>query len=562
MVIISLEECLNQLQPTVKEKIIQKQNEVMLNDHRNDLRERLSDSEFKKKLLSSLSENEKKYFIESLVKYSFYLNNSSVEEQPTSIEEKLALLLLRQKGIVYKLDDKKHKQQFIVPVEFIETYFQLSFLTEMKQRRPLIYSKKYYLYYLLETICLIKDKVIQNVSDLDLLEEKFSNLIKWEWLLDYLVGEGLIKYFNNDLVVINENCQRFFQLPNKEIQKRIMMFILATYYKENPFTSHLLLWCLFSKEVGINRADITQYAKRHESFCETEFNNVLQKLSILDILSISEDDVIFLADATTDPGICGMEAGILEFLVPVSINNLTLWTFRCWGKISQWDFMTHITLTKETVSQALIEGRDAGALDYYLQSYLSKDIYSRWKPTLKQWLEEGAPITKKDQLVFYSIPNKLHRKYVEEHWHGWWEQTSNGIVIENSSTDVFEKLLRKLSLNVMIPKKDDCDQLEKLEVVINNEFPHETTVIPEVARLPKQWFVLTRYEERIIQRIVKQAIVLELWLQVETTENEIIKLLPMRIANKNGTYEIITNEKRRLSLSEIVKLAVIHPLKS
>jgi hypothetical protein len=562
VVIISLEECLKQLQPTVREKIIQKQNEVVLNDRRDDLRERLSDLEFKKKLLSSLSANEKKYFIDSLKKYSFYLNNSSVEEQPTSIEEKLALLLLRQKGIVYKLDDKKHKQQFIVPVEFIETYFQLTFLTELKQQRPLRYSKKHYLYYLLETICLIKEKVIQNVSDLELLDEKFSNLIKWEWLLDYLVGEGVIKYVNNALVVINENCQRFFQLPNKEIQKRIMMFILTTYYKENLFTSHLLLWCLFSKEGGVKRADIIQYAKRHECFSETEFNNVLQKLSILDILSISEDDIIFWADTTSDFDICGMEAGILEFLVPVSINNLTLWTFSCWGKILQWDFMTHITLTKETVSQALLEGYEAGDLVYNLQSYLSKDIYNRWQPTLKQWLEEGAPITKKDQLVFYSISNKLHRKYIDEHWQGWWEETSNGIVIENSSTEVFEKLLRKLSLNVMIPKKDDSDQLEKLEVVINNEFPHETTVIPEVARLPKQWFVLTRYDERIIQRIVKQAIVLELWVQIETTENEIIKLLPMKIANKNGTYEIITNEKRRLSLSEIVKVAVIHPLKS
>jgi hypothetical protein len=561
VVIISLDECLNQLNHTVREKIILKQNEVVLNDHRTDLRERLTDNEFKKRLLRNLSENEKKYFIKSLIKYSFYLNNSSVEEQQTSIEEKLALLLLRQKGIVYKLEDKIHKQKFIVPVEFIETYFELTFLTEVKQQRPLLYSKKHYLYYVLETICLIKEKVIQNVTDLKLLEEKFSKLIKWEWLLDYLVSEGLIKYINNDLIVINENCQHFFQLPNKEIQKRMTMYVLATYFNENPFTSHLLIWGLFSKEEGIKRADITQYAKRHESFCETEFNNVLQKLSILDILSISEDDVIFLADATTDPDVSGMEAGIIEFLVPVSMNNLALWTFRCWGKILQWDYMTHITLTKDTVSQALIDGHNAGDLYSYLQSYFFKDVYNFWQPTLKQWIEEGEPITKKDQLVFYSISNQLHRKYVEGHWHGWCEQTSNGIVIEHSSIEVFEKLLRKLSLKVMLPKKDDSKQLEIIEVVIKNEFPDETTVIPEVARLPKQWFMLTEYEERIIQRIVKQAIILQLWVQVETTNKEIIKLLPVKITNNNGTYEIVTNEKKRLNLSEIAKLAVIHPFK-
>ncbi|MCT8139049.1 hypothetical protein H1D32_15890 [Anaerobacillus sp. CMMVII] len=557
MVIISLEQCIKVLQEEVKQKIFEKQNEVCPNDRKNNLEERLFDLEFRKMLLTNLSEVEKKYLPLFLNKYSFYLKNNLSQEQTVSIEEKLALLLLRQKGIVYKMSDHKQNQTFIIPVEFVEAYFELTFQLEVQEKLSQPLSGKHYLYYLFEIIFLIKDKTIRRNGELGILKEKFSELINWEVLVKFLINEGLVIEEKQELVVLDQKCHEFFQKPSTGIKRQLTTFILLESFKD-PFASHFILWTLFSGLKVTKQTAMVHYLKEKGHYLESVFVDIIKQLTLLDIISVTEDVIILPSEELEE--VQGMEAGILEFLVPITVKNEALWIFRNWGQFKHWDIMIQISMTNKTIKRALIQGLDVNDLFTHLQKYLPEMVINKWEITLKQWLIEGKPIIKKEELVFYSLTERLHLKYIEEHWLHWWEKTTNGIVIEKKNMRYFEEVLNRLAVNV-ICKKEEKFSDQNIELVIINEFPELTMVLPEVEKLPKQWFVLTAYEERTIQRIVKQAILLQLWLQIETKKKELIKLFPEKLTNTNGRYDVISKDKVKFGFSEIVKLCVIHPLK-
>ncbi|QOY34350.1 hypothetical protein AWH56_016660 [Anaerobacillus isosaccharinicus] len=559
MVIIKLDQCLQELKGEVKQKIIQRQNEFLKDDKRTDLYERLSESDYRKNLLTSLSVIEKKYYNSFLRKYSYYSNENLKEEQTDSIEEKLALLLLRQKGIVYKLDEKIHLQRFIIPIEFVESYFDLTFKYEKIDHYQREMSLKYYLYYLLEIIFLVKEKKIKSMLDLKLLGDRYSNFIDWELLIKFLVKEGLLDHTKKELSVIEKNCQLFFRKSSHEIKKVLTTFILSEIC-ENNFTANFIFWILFTFEGGITRNELNHYLKTNHQYSEHTLIKAIEQLKLLNIISINEEIISATVETEALEHVQGMEAGILEFLLPVSINNEALWTFRCWGMILKWDVMIHILLTQDTVSRALMEQRDEKEINKCLRWFFSDSVSSSWQRTLNQWLLIGKPIAKKGQLVFYSISEGLHLKYIEEHWSEWLEKTENGVVIEAYLTNDFERLLGKLSLNVITEKNEVEKKVQSFHLVIKNEYPEASAVLPEVEKLPKQWFILTAYEERTIQRIVKQAIVLQLRIEIETNDKEILKIIPLKVTNNNGSYDIFTNDKKSISLAAISKIAVIHPL--
>lgn len=559
MVIIKLDQCLQQLQGEVKQQIIQSQNEFVKGDKRTDLYERLIERDYRKNLLKNLSVIEKKYYNTFLRKYSYYSNENLKEEQIVSIEERLALLLLRQKGIVYKLDEKIHLQPYIIPIEFVESYFDLTFEYEKKDHSQREMSLKYYLYYLLEIIFLIKEKKIKSMLELKLLVDRYSNVIDWELLIKFLIKESLLNHTKNKLSVIEKNCQLFFRKSSHEIKRELTTFILSEIC-ENNFTANFIFWTLFSIEEGINRKELYHYLKTNDQYSELTLNKAIDQLKHLDIITINEEIINATMETEALDHVQGMEAGVLEFLLPVSINNEALWTFRCWGMILKWDVMIHIVLTQDTVSRALMEQRDKSEINHCLRCVFSDSISSSWQRTLNQWLLISKPIAKKDQLVFYSISESLHLKYIEEHWSEWWEKTQNGVVIESNLTNDFDRLLGKLSLNVITEKNEVEKIVQSSHLVIKNEYPEASAVLPEVEKLPKQWFILTAYEERTIQRIVKQAIVLQLRIEIETNDKEILKIIPLKVTNNNGSYDIFTNDKKSISLAAISKIAVIHPL--
>ncbi len=557
---VKIEQCLDQLDNKVKQKIIAKQNEIMGEEQEDDLQKRLLNNEFRKRLLTSLTELEQKHFKMILNKFSLYSNDNCQEEQTTSIEEKLALLLLRQRGIVFKLQEKMHKQNFIVPLEFVESYFELTFETQRNQGFHKDVSIKKYLSYLFKLLFFVEEK--SSSFHLNALKDVHPDYVNWDLLFQFLLHEQLVIYVEeNKLVVVAKNCDLFFQSANIELKQRLAAFIFRNLTRQQV-SFHLLFWAI-AKGKGVHINELMKYLSKYPNFSEQSFSDALGQLVSLEIVSISNDFIVFETNDETDSleMLRGMEAGWLEFLVPVSLENDTLWTFSCWSKVLQWEPMIHFVITFDTVKNALKAQRNIYVLFELLKKNLPKNIISQWEPTLEQWVTQNNQITKKENLVLYTITEKLHLKFIEEHWPNWHEKITKGILIEQCYAETFEKLLSKLSLTISTQKGDHDENGQKFQLPIVNEYPLMESVIPEIAKLPKQWFILTAYEERMMQRIVKQVIVLQLSLQIESTDRRIIKFNPVKLLNNNGCYEILAQDNRKYQFADILKLAIIDPLK-
>ncbi|RXI98129.1 hypothetical protein DS745_17435 [Anaerobacillus alkaliphilus] len=559
MVILTIEQCLSQLNIDVKNQI-KKQLEEYGAKEEEDLAKLLTNIDFRRNLLSSLSVEESSSYLSILRKYSMYMPTMQGEEQMTPMEEKIALLLLRQKGIAYKLDEKKHKQQYIIPSEFVEAYFENMYHQEYECSNQPSISLKKYVYYLVELLKTLKETQIKKVVNSDLMTS-VNPSVNWSLLHEFLVSEKLLLESQAGTLVNEQQCEIFFRKSTIEIKKMLTKFILW-HGLEESLSCHFLYWIIFSLKGGLER-------KRVENFITEQgihpkvLQEVLEQLVILDIVSPYEEIILSTNELYEEVEEAeGMETGVLEFLVPVSISNTAIWIFRSWGTILQWDAMIHFSFTSETVARALEDKHTIDLLKEYLLSYFPENVVTNWHPTLNNWVEKGMPIVKKELLVFYRITEKLHRNYIVEHWKEWYEQTENGFLIEREFVNSFEKLLSKLSLRVLTENRphDFTNIEDELEITLKDEFPLIGTALPEVERLPKQWFIPTYYEERMVQRILKQAIVLKLSVQIETVEQEIIKLYPLKLILTNGSYSVITKEETIIKIHAISRISIIHPL--
>ncbi len=558
MVIVTLDQCLSRLSSEVKNQIMEQHKECNF-DEEEDLHTLLSDNNYQKKILSSFMGEKTATFFSLLKKYSMLRPNNHGEEQIPSMEEKIALLLLRQKGIVYKLDEKKHKQSFIIPIEFTETYFELVFQEKKTTSVQQVLSIKKYIYFLIELISTVRTK---KSMDSKLMKKEFGSSVNWELLKEFLLTEQLLTKKEDGLYVQEEKCDLFFARSANEIKRKLTRFILWNRLGE-PLSCHLLCWSIFTSSNGLSRDKLDKFMI-DQKIPPEKLQEALEQLITLDII-IPSNEVIYGTTESSElkPAQQGMEIGILEFLIPVTIDNQAIWIFRSWGEILEWDVMVQFSISISTVTEALKNRENVERLFKTLQSYLPESVVSNWQPTFEDWVEKGSPISIKEQLVFYSLSERLHRNYVVEHWKEWVELTEHGLVIESKCTKQFEKLLSNLSLSVTNSRQEPVPvEEETKEITIISEFPVVSSALPEVERLPKQWFKLTAYEERTKQRIIKQAVVLNLAIQVETIEQEIIKLIPTVITVSNGCHLVKSNEDIHLSMEDIVKIAIIHPLKN
>lgn len=562
MVIITLEQCLKKLSSSVKDNIIKKQDEILIGiTTTNNLDQRLLNQDYRRNLLKSCSDLEKKYMISFINKYNAYLCTTEKEEQ--TAEEKLALLLLRQKGLLFKVDIKKHEQSFVMPIEVVESYFESTF----HNTGDIVYSKstlstKKYLYYILELLLLIKEKKVKRLADLHNIQKQEFKGVDWALLLGFIEDECLVKKENNQYFIVEESCTRFFKQANMEIKQKIARFFIISLLK-NSFSAMFINWVIFrySNEKGIPIREIVSYLKQNDIQIVDSIYDVLKQLKLFQVITIDEEKVYLSNDDIGHMSdFKGIESGILQFLIPIYVNNSDLWTFCYWGEIRDWESMAEIIINKETIRHSLQEESDIEVLVECLQKYLPKITVESWRHFLVQWKEKEKLVNKKENIIFYAVTEKLYRSYIVKKWSGWILLTKEGILIEKDLEVKFENLLKELSVVIVNSNKSKPIYSENKELVIINEFPQMSTTLPEIEKVPKQWFRLTAYEERVLQRIVKQAIVLKLPIQIQLTNEDKIKLFPIKLCIKNGTYEIKSNENDYVSFSSISKLAIVHPL--
>lgn len=552
MVIVNLHQCLAQLNTEAKHKIVAKLHDLIPGDKR-DLETLLFDKNNRIKILSNLSTVEKAHLHKLIKKYSVLIESNYIEEQSSFTEEKLALLLLLQKGVMYKLERKCHQQPYVIPLEFVEAYFELYFQEEEKQEMGR-FSVKTYLFAIIELLAEVKERKIKSVLDLKVVKECLSESVRWDILLEFLTDQQLVFRDNKQLLIVHDRCQCFFEQSCNEIKKQVTLFLLFRIMK-SPYCALFLFWGIFSKKNGISKGKLIEYGYENR-----ELQEVLIQLQLLDIIDHDEDKVQATVEQKDDgANIQAMEVGVLEFLLPITAKPIAFWTFRRWGTIKHWDVMVQIALTLETVRFALKENASSEKLMDYINTYLRKEIVEKWYPTLVGWVEKGQPIVKKDGLTFYSLSEKLHKQFIDKHWSHWHETTVSGIVIEKKFEKEFEKLLQELSVTIRTKIIDGVSE-QKLTIVIEKEFQQLESMLPELQRLPKQWFHMTAFEEKMMLRIIKQAIVLQLSIQIEKTNGVILKVFPVNVHNKNGCYEVLTKQNEVISLATIIKIAIVHPL--
>ena len=560
MVIVKFSQCLNELNEEVKKKIIEKQDELFSTEL-NSLEERFRCAEFRKKLLKNLSDIEKKYFITFLRKYSLYNENSRKEEQSVSTEEKLALLLLRQKGLLFEVKKQNQNQRFVMPAEITESFLELYFnKREETSNDAFSVSTKQYLYLLIELLLFINNKKINKTSALERFDKHLSTSVNSALLLKYLEYERLVKKMNGQYIILDENCDQFFQRANKDIKQSLTFFILNDYLKD-VFIVFFLLYRFRKGSISIEEIE-NIITKQSQENMDTVYK-VIEQLTSLDIVTKTREDIIVsLSDELLEEDKkISMVAGKCDFLIPVYIDNETLWNFRCWGEFVHWEAMVHVTFKPETVANGLKMKRDIQKLINHLEKFIAKADVLAFEGAIGKWLEYGRPIIKKTNVTFYSITENLHIKYVEQHWHHWWALCEAGITIEKEMETKFELLLQKCSLTVVEHKKEQDKQQRDSLITIENLYPEFASVFPEIEKLPEQWFSLTAYDERTLQRIIKQAIILQIPIEVQIGQQEIIKMYPLKMHIDKGCYVVFGRNNNNIRLQQISKLAIVHPLK-
>lgn len=562
MDIISIEQCLKQINNDVKTKINSKQDELLGMSPFKCLHERLGDREFRKRLLRHLGSKENKYFLSCIKEYSPYLLKRVKEAEVETMDRKLTFLFLRQIGLLYKLDERIHTQAYVIPVEIVESYFELFFKQEKFDidRKSAPMTRKY-MYFLMELIMFLKEQAIKKSQSFERLKERISKKVNWSMLLRFIENVGLVEKRHGKFVVKNMHCDIFFRQSDKEIKHALALFCLNELIKSS-LNKSLLIWAIFHQPYEmIKLKQIVQYLEKNNQDVDKDFYEAIEQLLGLEIIAVTEDDVIFCSNDHSGEHQQGMEVAIGQFLVPVYISNDAMWSFRCWGMFQEWEAMVQVVLSEASFRQALTAGYDLGGLLKFLSEFFPETTIKVWQRSFQQWLKTGQPIVKKGNLTLYFVTEPLHVNYIEEHWSAWWEKTTKGIIIEKEFEGSFEQLLQKLAHNVIEQKTEEVIvPKESFQLSIINEFPEASSVIPEVERLPKQWFKLTAYDEKTMQRIVKQAIVLQICLQIEKTNHEIIKLFPLKLTINNGCYEVNCKDNRKISFKQFKKIAIVHPL--
>lgn len=563
MVIVTVKQCLQQLNDDIKMKILRKQNESMKEVNSNDLSFRLQNNNFRKKLLATCSTIEKKYLILFFQKYNAYLKCSDKEEQTT--EEKLALLLLRQKGIIFKIEFN-HKQRYAIPIEFMESFFEDSFQHNQKAVASQVLATKKYIYFIIELLRYTEEKKVKTLTDLHLLNEKVAQIIDIDWplLASFLEEEGCLKTNKQGLLSINKkNCTQFFMEDNEDVKRRLSRFIIFTLIKD-PFIAEFLHWVIFRYcgDNSVSYDDLELYAQKNQLSMNGDFFMAVEQLQLFEIISFKENKLMLTCDSIDEENSIGIENGILHFLIPVYISNDALWSFACWGNFQQWESMVEIRISIDTVRAALREGYEFTTLIENLQKYIPHNLIVNWQQTLQQWLDSAKPVEKKDNIIFYTITEKLHKAYIEEGWTDWIQFSNQGLLIEKEMEVKFEKLLKQIPINLAERHIEDEVGKEEQSLIVINEFPDISTIFPEIEKIPKQWFALTSYEEKAMQRIVKQATVLQLPLQIEKKNGDIKKVSTTKLIVHNGNFEIEIAHENNISFQEIQRLAIVHPLQN
>ncbi|MCD8502757.1 MAG: hypothetical protein LRY71_15190 [Bacillaceae bacterium] len=420
---------------------------------------------------------------------------------------------------------------------------------------------KTYLFLLFTIIRLVEEKTIRSNEQLEkYLLEKVNHYDQTllHLLLSFLVEEKIVVKVNKKLLICYERCSEVIGGNTIPLEMRLAYYVCYANLTAN-FSSLFLAFIVSTyNDQQFCVSDLNTYlTKSKQAPKELVLANALNQLNSSGLV-VKENETVYTISHETIDALSGVQISPFEILVPVFAHNRDLWTFMTWGDLGEWESMIHFTFSTQSFARALKNEQTLSQLIECLEKYFPKDTINDWKELFAEWVKKVTPIKKKTNMTFFPLADHLQKQLIKKQWSLWAIWAEEGIVIESINEVQFEKLLTDLGLqtsNEAIKK----EKVEKQEINISNEIPSLNEGLSELDHIPKQWFHLTSYEERTRLRVVKQAILLQVFLQLEIG-NEVDVLQPVKLEVANGHYTIVSKEGRKVSLDKVKRIAMIHPI--
>lgn len=524
---------------------------------------KLKDDSYRKNVVNALNQTEHKQLIQFLNMYPPFLvnfNNLKEQKQLLSSLEKITVNKFRQHGLMFKLQE--HDQGYLVPFDIAEDLVLVE-IEELSQKNKTNTAKdKTYLYLIFLMIQFVHEKSLTSMQALEeLMYEKTSyHLEIISSLCSFLVEEEIVKVEHKKLTICDNKYYEVFIESSIPIELRLIYFISFTKSKA-PYPSLYLAFLLTKySEKKYCLCEVTVYLIENQSLTKTTISDILKLLELVDLVRI-EDGTIQGIDHQSLETFNGIQISPFEIMVPVFTNNKDLWMLLSWGDVSQWESMIHITFSVESFTRALKYGRTLEQLIHCLGKYFPEDTIFQWKAIFNEWVKMATPIQKKSNITFYPLTDNLRKESIKNKWTLWAMWVEEGVLIDSMNEPQFEKKLKEIGIPVSEEKFRSKRNIKNKGIKINREIPSLNEAFPELNFIPKQWFHLTSYEERTRLRIIKQAIVLQLCVQLEVDQKMEV-LQPTKVEVENGNYTVVTNDCSIVPLEKVKRIAIIHPIDS
>ncbi|MGO4887902.1 hypothetical protein ACJ2A9_09095 [Anaerobacillus sp. MEB173] len=578
-----------QLSDQTKMKIIDAQNTFAFNQEK-DLCRRIQCSEYIGRLYDSLTENEQTV----LRVFLFFSRDGMLSNEKflqairtlRSSEYKVALVALRQKGFLF-VGRKEKEEVYYLPEEYLiyliqrETMKIPYYVHTTTKESTSINRLLYYLFLLLHEIQQKKDFLSKNgeigSQHRRMLITKYSSNSDEEGMLKRVI-HLLIQFLQNESVVVPKQNRwlideirlgRFLQNGLTEIENHLISYTIHQIV-DKPYYSliiaHLVLQAKESK--CLNPSFISKWLyQQNEEVLRDRIEEIMEIFLYLDLVEklMVEGHVVYRRKVNgTTAKLKGYSQGEIDVYLPSMIAPIQLWEFSKWAKMVSWDIVVHFQFAKENIKSALSKKYEMSQLTNYIIQLFDERTAGKLTHHLEEWVKKYEPLKKKNQLSFYPITEKRLKMFVEQNWKDWILIVKEGILVEMENEQKLETLLNKeeVAIEQQVDKEVDKDtsKVSKKVIKLDDRYPDLMEAFPGLEQLPRQWLHLTKYDERTTVLLIKQAILLEMPIIYEETNNNTqIIIEPKQVTVNAGEYEIIDFENKKLRLSAINRIAIANP---
>ncbi|WP_096435531.1 hypothetical protein [Alteribacter populi] len=454
----------------------------------------------------------------------------------TSLFDQQALQRLRDTGVVFSLSDGE-KETWFIPREWETAFYQV------REKKAVTHCSEQSGLFFWTSLAALQQYFIGN-KNLSKEDRFIVNVLRRTgWVID---GNWQVRQFEKWLSYrfddfLEMMIEALFESERADVRGCIKDLIHGCYVPMKTLT-----------EKGVTSAALESFVDR----------GVLIKEGGKIRLSFALDRLYYDRASTI------IDLGNFEWIIPQSIDVRLIWEVLKWGDLD-WNkdsFETgvaHVIFTKESVQRAVDSGE---SLDDFFETFYSVFIdLDRYRSQFEQWQLENEPIKENETYTYFSILDSavepiclktLSRENIP------YISAAGGVFVKeqevNRARKVFEssgflkKQLAEKSSEEKIPIKK-----WKIEDGANRSHPYSA----EIDLLPRQWFSMLGYSEKMVLKIIRQALSLHLPLRFKVAgeEKSIFAEIERLCVTGEACPYFLTKDNQSYYVERLVAISIVHP---